>query len=193
MLRLIYEPGFSGTHKHGDIPTEHVERHLQSRLCRNVLWFPRKVCPWVTESLTVALELVLFRKPLMVIDFMAIGVYLIDRWFVVTMVGISYQGFWVRLFWVISNGLQVLRLLRPWAVGLRERTCGCFFLWSCGGALLPVAVWLTTETASNIATQADSYPDPEREPLQSQVMSYSHPPGLARPHIRNETDCTRGD
>merc|ERR1712232_1466721 len=107
---------------------------------------------------------------------MAIVVYLIDRRFVETLFGVTYQGYWVRLFWVISNGLQVVRLVRLWAVGLRERTCGCSFLWSFGGVLLPVAVWLTTETVSNIVAHADADLDLEGEPQQGQVISYSHPP-----------------
>jgi len=124
-LRLIYEPGY--THRDADL--DRVECWPLDALCGT----------WAGETTLVVAELAFCRSPLAALDIVAIVVFLLEHWVLVILVNATHRSY-IHAF---SSSLQLLRLLRPWAVSVREK--GAFH---CGGILLPIALWLTKEKNS---------------------------------------------
>jgi len=148
ILRLIYEPGFQvASNLRG---AEHCLDCCLARALGWVLYPVSFILPpsalgsmtWMRQCVGVGLELAFFRKPLVALDVTAITIYLLDRWLLVTIVGLQNRSPWVAAFRMLSDTLQLLRLLRPWAVGVKEGACMSFCHgW---GTLLPIAMWLTS-------------------------------------------------
>jgi hypothetical protein len=122
-LRLIYEPGHEGTHFWDGPP---VDKEAMSTprlqwLRRTLCWPCQVLCPcgtaWVSDTFCVVSELAFWRAPLVALDVTAISCFLLDRW---VLLSIFHRARLARR-WVhrTSNCLQLLRCLRPWAVGVK--------------------------------------------------------------------------
>lgn len=96
---------------------------------------------WAFETCGVMLELASNSAPLVVLDYLAIVTFLFDR---TVLPNMMHSNGLLSFVHGLSSTLQLLRLLRPWAVGAQQwAALGC--LGPCGHIGLSAALWLTAE------------------------------------------------
>ena len=110
-------------------------------LLREVCAYSCCIEMWAFEAGGVVLELASSSAPLVVLDHVAIVTFLLDRTVLPNML---VHSDWGVLSFVhgLSSILQLLRLLRPLAVGAQH---GFLCLGPCGHIGLSAALWLTAE------------------------------------------------
>jgi len=174
-LRLIYEPGHTGTvwspaerdRKAGSVLGQTWHR-IQNCLCIPC----QTLCPCCVtqccDSVETAFELALCRSPLVALDSVAICSYIVDHWVLLSAVAVSPATALLRGYvHAFSSATQLLRLLRPWAVGTREQNwpLAC----TGGPAGHAFAVWLTTDSSQLMGAGGEEGPDLERQHMISKA------------------------
>ena len=183
-LRFIYEPGHTGT------AWSPAERDKKRGPFQSLAWHRLRscLCPCFVvhccDSLETMLELALCRTPLVAVDSVAVCSYILDRW---VLLGASLPGprapmvkGYIHAF---SSAMQLVRLLRPWAVGTKEQNWPAACTGGTAGRQL--ATWLTTDTGQLVGADGEEGSDLERQHMASKAETI-RPPGMfsgsAPPH-----------
>ena len=176
VLRVIYEPGHAGS----QWGTAEMEKKPDGTHIKSLHWLKQTLCYpcqalfpcftlWACDTVGVVIDVAFFREPLLALDVAAISCFVLDRWVLVSLIGSGYVHDMVH---IISNVLQILRLLRVWAVNITEDSNrNCPEICKCGEIGTAFATWLVTVSTCSTNEGPGGHGGPEDQDVEKQVRA----------------------